>query len=61
MPYAIVNSVCAQVYSQDIPGAGGRYFPTDEEAQVACDEYNKIHAPAAWERDHIDEYNVEVE
>jgi len=39
--YAIQDgSGVARVYSFDIPGAGGKWFPTREEAQRACDEWN---------------------
>jgi hypothetical protein len=46
--YAIIGgSNRAAVYSRDIPGAGGKWFPTHAEAQAACDAWNSSHADEA--------------
>jgi hypothetical protein len=43
--YAIIGaSNRASVYSRDIPGAGGKWFPTRAAAQAACDEWNAAHS-----------------
>lgn len=54
MPYAIINSVCAQVYSKDIPGAGGKWFESEADAQAACDEWNAAHPRPVYEQEPVE-------
>jgi hypothetical protein len=40
--YAIQDGAgYARVYGIDIPGAGGKWFSTRDDAQRACDEWNR--------------------